>query len=354
VAFHPLPNSREAANPGGTVAILRPGACCGDAGTRVASVEKPGHTPGNVKLLLPPRQSRGNSHCIRLQYFFGDGALSWGRARCGATKVEGFQANRCAESRMPCRDTNACASPSDIRTARQASPRDKAVTKLTPDHIRWSADFTGINIELDQSPALNGGPRAAATSLEADSQQVETPSASLYAVPIQQGFAAGVVAGDEKKAPGEKSSQEAPDEKSGAKGEKEGGSGDSGVAVAVFKFLVSKSGDVTLKAPDSGSAMPEGKTANDFAWKGPVATTAVYDELTLFGKIADSLGLEASDRLAYAEVGVSFYYSGKYINSSHAKLTDAKLDKIAELDCELARLPASCPDFECRTLFGCG
>jgi hypothetical protein len=64
VAFHPLPNSREAANPGGTVAILRPGACCGDAGARVPSVEKPGHTPGNVKLLLPPRQSRGNSHSI--------------------------------------------------------------------------------------------------------------------------------------------------------------------------------------------------------------------------------------------------------------------------------------------------
>jgi hypothetical protein len=64
VAFHPLPNSREAANPGGTEAILRPGACRGDAGTRVPSVEKPGHTPGNVKLLLPPRQSRGNSHSI--------------------------------------------------------------------------------------------------------------------------------------------------------------------------------------------------------------------------------------------------------------------------------------------------
>jgi len=29
--------------------------------TRVSSVDEPGHTPANVKLLLPPRQSRGNS-----------------------------------------------------------------------------------------------------------------------------------------------------------------------------------------------------------------------------------------------------------------------------------------------------
>ena len=27
---------------------------------------KPGNTPGNVKLLLPPQQSRGNSQCIRM------------------------------------------------------------------------------------------------------------------------------------------------------------------------------------------------------------------------------------------------------------------------------------------------
>lgn len=81
--------------------------------------------------------------------------------------------------------------------------------------------------------------------------------------------------------------------------------------------------------------MPEGKTANDFTWKGPVTTTAVYDEKTLFANIADWIGLEGTDRIAYAAVEVSFYYSGKYINGFHAKLTDAKLDKLADLDCEL-------------------
>jgi hypothetical protein len=45
---------------------LRPGVCLGGARIRVPSVGKPGHTPGNVKLLLPPRQSRGNSQCIRI------------------------------------------------------------------------------------------------------------------------------------------------------------------------------------------------------------------------------------------------------------------------------------------------
>src|SRR5215471_18761720 len=36
------------------------------AGSRfgVSSMACPGHTPGYVKLLLPPRQSRGNSHII--------------------------------------------------------------------------------------------------------------------------------------------------------------------------------------------------------------------------------------------------------------------------------------------------
>jgi hypothetical protein len=264
--------------------------------------------------------------------------MDWPAARPTrrATKLEGFQANRYADTYMPCRDTNACASPSDIRTVRQANPRGKTVTKLTPDQIRWAAGFTGVTIKSDQSPALNQGPRAAATSLKADSQQVEPSSASLSAAPIQQGLAAGLVAGGGKNGPGEKPSHEASGDKPGAKGEKEEGSGDSGVAVAVFKFLVSKSGDVTLKAPESGSAMPEGKTANDFTWKGPIATNAVYDEKTLFANIADWIGLEGEDRIAYAVVEVSFYYSGKYINGFHAKLTDAKLDKLADLDCELA------------------
>jgi hypothetical protein len=208
------------------------------------------------------------------------------------------------------------------------------MTKLTPDQIRWTSDFTGTNIQSDQSPALNQGRRAPAMSLKADSQQVEPPSASSHAVPTQQSFGSGG-AGDEKKAAGGKSSQKAPDEMSGGKGEKEGGSGDSGIAVAVFNFITSKSGDVTLKAPDTGSAMPEGKTANDFTWKGPIATSAIYDEKTLFANIADWVGLEGSDRIAYAVVEVSFYYSGKYINGFHAKLTDAKLDRLADLDCEL-------------------
>ena len=34
--------------------------------TEKALKAKPGHTPGNVKLLLPPRQSRGNSRDIRI------------------------------------------------------------------------------------------------------------------------------------------------------------------------------------------------------------------------------------------------------------------------------------------------
>ena len=55
----------QAVTPGGTGATLRPGVCLGGARIRVPSVGKPGHTPGNVKLLLPPRQSRGNSQCIR-------------------------------------------------------------------------------------------------------------------------------------------------------------------------------------------------------------------------------------------------------------------------------------------------
>jgi hypothetical protein len=191
------------------------------------------------------------------------------------------------------------------------------MTELTSDQIQWAAGFTGMNIAPDQSPAPNQGASAAASSK-------------------QSGVSARSASSGGKNGAGEKSSQEAPGEKAGAKGEKEEGSGDSGVAVAVFNFMVKKSNDVTLKAPDSGSAMPEGKTANDFTWKGPIATTAVYDEKTLFANIADWVGLEGTDRIAYAVVEVSFYYSGKYINSFHAKLIDAKLDKLADLDCDLA------------------
>jgi hypothetical protein len=63
--FHPKTRHPQAVTPGGTGAILRPGVCLGGARIRVPSVGKPGHTPGNVKLLLPPRQSRGNSQCIK-------------------------------------------------------------------------------------------------------------------------------------------------------------------------------------------------------------------------------------------------------------------------------------------------
>jgi hypothetical protein len=65
MAFHPETRHPRAVTPGGTRATLRPGVCLGGARIRVPSVGKPGHTPGNVKLLLPPRQSRGNSQCIR-------------------------------------------------------------------------------------------------------------------------------------------------------------------------------------------------------------------------------------------------------------------------------------------------
>jgi hypothetical protein len=64
MAFHPETRHPRAVTPGGTRATLRPGVCLGGARIRVPSVGKPGHTPGNVKLLLPPRQSRGNSQCI--------------------------------------------------------------------------------------------------------------------------------------------------------------------------------------------------------------------------------------------------------------------------------------------------
>jgi hypothetical protein len=99
--------------------------------------------------------------------------------------------------------------------------------------------------------------------------------------------------------------------------------------------LETKSDDVTLKAPESGSAMPEGKKVSDFVWKGPISTIAAYDELTLFGNIADKLGLAASDHIALAYVEVSFYYSGKYINGFHAKLVKTELDRLASLECEL-------------------
>jgi hypothetical protein len=42
---------------------------------------KPGNTPGNVKLLLPPRQSRGNSQCIRLPQCAGFLSLCAGAGR---------------------------------------------------------------------------------------------------------------------------------------------------------------------------------------------------------------------------------------------------------------------------------
>jgi uncharacterized protein len=52
---------------------LRPGVYLGGARIRLPSVGKPGHTPGNVKLLLPPRQSRGNSRCINLAGIYDQG-----------------------------------------------------------------------------------------------------------------------------------------------------------------------------------------------------------------------------------------------------------------------------------------
>jgi hypothetical protein len=122
--------------------------------------------------------------------------------------------------------------------------------------------------------------------------------------------------GDEKKPAGEG------DKKPGGEGE----SKDSGIAVAAFKWLVSEVSDVTLKA-QVGSAMPEDKTANDFKWKGPVDTTAVFPrEKSTFHLTT----------IAYAEVEISFYYSGKYINNFHAKLVDAELDRTASLACELS------------------
>src|SRR3984957_18872698 len=67
MAFHPETRHAQAVTPGGTGATLRPGVCLVGARIRVPSVGKPGHTPGNVKLLLPPRQSLpGNSQCIRM------------------------------------------------------------------------------------------------------------------------------------------------------------------------------------------------------------------------------------------------------------------------------------------------
>ena len=77
MAFHPETRHPRAVTPGGTRATLRPGVCLGGARIRVPSVGKPGHTPGNVKLLLPPRQSRGNSQCIR--------SRDVGHAECAAS-----------------------------------------------------------------------------------------------------------------------------------------------------------------------------------------------------------------------------------------------------------------------------
>jgi hypothetical protein len=58
----------------------------GGARIRVPSVGKPGHTPGNVKLLLPPRQSRGNSQCIRTFERTGQAVL----ARIGRNLLRGM------------------------------------------------------------------------------------------------------------------------------------------------------------------------------------------------------------------------------------------------------------------------
>jgi hypothetical protein len=130
-------------------------------------------------------------------------------------------------------------------------------------------------------------------------------------------------AGEGKKPEGQGESKEGSGEekKPGGQGESKE---DSGTIAMVFKWIVSEASDVTLKA-QVGSAMPEGKTADDFKWQGPIKTIAEYNELTWPFRAT----------LAYAQVEIAFFYSGKYINNFHAKLINADLDKLASLSCEL-------------------
>jgi hypothetical protein len=137
------------------------------------------------------------------------------------------------------------------------------------------------------------------------------------------GKAAVSPAANHDKAPqGGEAGKKAEDGKAG--GEK-AEAGDSGVAVGIFKWLVSKADDATLKA-QVGSAMPNGRQASDYTWKGPIKTIAQYPE---------EKSLLHLSTIAFAEVEVAFYYSGKYINNFHASLTRADVDKTASLSAEL-------------------
>jgi len=191
---------------------------------------------------------------------------------------------------------------------------------LTSEQVVWASTFLGINLESGLAPADTAvkAPPSGATLPGSSHPETPSPNGREASYDAVGGDDESVVRYDEKAAaPG--------GGKGGAGGEKSAGEGKTEVIIAALKWLVSKADDATLKA-QVGSAMPKGKTEDDFQWKGPVKTYAIYPK---------EKSLLHITTIAYAQVEIGFYYSGKYINNFHAHLTDASVDKTASLSAEL-------------------